>query len=646
MIGERMISTIRQRLKSRHPKAASIVRGKAWIWLVVLAPILISAIVWEPVVAQDQIESRVQVIEGYAQAGEGMAYRLSNLQNGQTLYAYVSAISGNLDPFTAIRQRPIEEDVLRTELQQQIDLFRMDGRASTETQSEIYSILFLAWDDDGGEGYDSALSYEIPTDGDYFLFVAGSPSGDSFGDYRLTIGLEAPQVLNGDIEPSGETFVFPEWASLSDRVVVSEMHGSLSAVEHEVVETLGALKPGETLYAYVEATSEDFAPVLVLEDFGGKVLRRANISREKYEATLSYRFEDLANNYQLRVIGAGIEGSDLDGAFRLLVGVNDSNVLKGQAKLTRESILREPIEVEIGVELQQITYVDQVGERFGAVAELEFSWKDQHLAFSPAECECEFRVLTRDEFTDYATEHWTLWPDFTVYNQQGNRWTQNQDVTVWPDGRARYFERFTTDFQAPDFKFDKLPFDTQNLYIRVQSKYPEEFFRYMNLPELSAIGNQLGEEEWDVVANQTEVSTNQDNSMFSLQFDVQRKVNFYVFRIIVPIVLVVVVSWIIFFLNDYTKRIEVASANLIVFVTFNFTISSELPKLGYLTFMDAILIGVFVVSALVVIFNVSLRRMELSGMEELARKLDKIALWAYPLLCGIGGLAAVGYFLV
>jgi hypothetical protein len=75
----------------------------------------------------------------------------------------------------------------------------------------------------------------------------------------------------------------------------------------------------------------------------------------------------------------------------------------------------------------------------------------------------------------------------------------------------------------------------------------------------------------------------------------------------------------------------VAGGNLLLFIAFNFTISNDLPRLGYLTFMDAIMISAFVVTALVLILSVYLKRIAESGKEELAQKIDRyVVRWLYP----------------
>jgi hypothetical protein len=102
-------------------------------------------------------------------------------------------------------------------------------------------------------------------------------------------------------------------------------------------------------------------------------------------------------------------------------------------------------------------------------------------------------------------------------------------------------------------------------------------------------------------------------------------------QVFIPILLIVGVSWITFFLRDYGRRIEVASANLLLFIAFSFSLSGNYPRLGYLTFMDYIMAAMFVLSALVVAYNVWLKRMEMGGQVDRADRIDRVMDWIYPL---------------
>jgi hypothetical protein len=100
----------------------------------------------------------------------------------------------------------------------------------------------------------------------------------------------------------------------------------------------------------------------------------------------------------------------------------------------------------------------------------------------------------------------------------------------------------------------------------------------------------------------------------------------------VHILVVIAVSWITFFLKDINRRIDMTAGNLLLLIAFNFTISDDLSRLGYLTCMDAVLISTFLMTAVVVVFNVALKRLELSGKQRLAARLDTPMTWLYPVM--------------
>jgi cell division protein FtsL len=100
---------------------------------------------------------------------------------------------------------------------------------------------------------------------------------------------------------------------------------------------------------------------------------------------------------------------------------------------------------------------------------------------------------------------------------------------------------------------------------------------------------------------------------------------------LLPLSVIIAVSWILFFLKDYAKRVDAAGANLLLFIAFNFAISNDLPRLGYLTFLDTLLISAFLVTAVVLILAVYLRRQDMKGRYTFVATVDRYVITFYPL---------------
>ncbi len=624
------------------------VRWRAWSAALVLL-ILVAGLLGSLREVRAQGAGQVQIVTGTIHPGEFFWYLMPDLQSDQTLYVHMQGTSGNLDPIIGLVDGDSDTEALEESYTTAIQGALIEGSDPLLAAEAAADDLFLVWDDDGGEGLAAAFSFTVPADGDYRLIVSNALSAlgqATFGDYQLLIGLDAPQVLSGEAEPTGEAIATLDTQASSPSMAVEEFRGSLTEGNTKETLELHEVREGDTFSVFVEATSGDLRPALVLMNYADKPVRTANLNGKETSASLEYTVEDRGRGYAIKIVGCcGERGST--GDYQLLVGVNAPDVLEGDVAPNDQTVIMEPIPVKIGIKMQQIVEVDEQNEFYTAVASLQMEWDDPALAFNPDSCDCVLKNYTDQNFDEFLVDVQGRWPEFTIYNQQGNRWTQNRVAVISQDGHAIYFERFSTNLQV-DFDFRKYPFDEEELLIQIDAIYPESAFYFTDLEGYSEISAEHGEDEFAIDDFETSITSEQAStqfttSRFTFGFGGPRHLDYYLFQIFIPLLLILVVSWVTFFLRDYRHRIEVASANLFVFIAFSFSLSDNYPRLGYMTLLDAVMLMTFVLSAMVVIYNVWLRWLEARDQAELADRIDSILDWLYPL--SIVGACVVLYLI-
>lgn len=581
--------------------------------------------------------SRIQVISGNIAAGEVVYYSLPNLKKGTTLYVYAHGTSGNLDPFLSLVPPGTDIPKVRKLFWDKVAAALKEGQDPLVVLPELAKRFLLAFDDDGGQGYAAAFKTMIQADGTYTLGVASTPAAKTFGGYRLILGLDAPEVLAGDGKGTSASIAILDTEALKPVRAVQQIEGTIAAEKPVTFFDLNPVHAGETLQVYLEATSGDLRPLLKLEDYGGKPLRFGNFGGKLKHAALKYTFPVDGSDYRLVVSGTAPDGTTTRGDFRLLLGINAPEVEKGEGKPDGRSIVRPPLRVEVALQLEQVTSVDQQAENFGAVGSFWLRWQDAKLAFRPDALRTRIRLFPGEEFFKFAEKEGIVWPAASFTNQQGKRWSQNQLVAVKPSGEAIYYERFSGTFQAPNFDFRRFPFDQQMFFFHIDALFSEDYFTFVPWEGMSEVGKKLGEEEWIIGPHETSVRSvpgelQQTRSRFVFDFPAHRHVTYYLVRIFLPMGIILAISWLSMMLRDYKKRVDVAAGNLLLFIAFNFTIGSSLPRLGYLTFMDSVLITTFAVGGINLVYNLLLTRMFERNPENRLFAFDRYMLGIQPLL--------------
>jgi len=296
---------------------------------------------------------------------------------------------------------------------------------------------------------------------------------------------------------------------------------------------------------------------------------------------------------------------------------------------------KTPVVVSVGLYITNLVAIDEARETFEVGGYLKGTWSDPRLALPAGETPAHGDAPR----TFKVQELWT--PPIQSANTISHR-TISYFLEADRNGLVTYVEAFDGVLSS-GFNLRKFPFDTQVLQFEYQPfvSSPSAFqFAPQSLPGTGISGDPHTElAAWRV----TEVSYRADKldsigfvpptRQAIFQIVVKRRSGFYIWKIFLPLLMLTLVPASVFWMDvkDIDWMLKVPMTMLLSMVAFEFSIARDLPRIGYVTFLDAVFFSSFVFCFVNIIELTLVYFLHRKEMRKTALKLHAAGRWAYPL---------------
>ena len=295
-----------------------------------------------------------------------------------------------------------------------------------------------------------------------------------------------------------------------------------------------------------------------------------------------------------------------------------------------------PVIVDIGLYVYGVSELDAGSNTFFMEGYIDLVWCDSRVKFEPAWPGQQHLYLEGDAAKELE-EIW--WPAFTFVNEVHKRDIENQEVIVSADGTVEYREKFGVKLQS-NFVMDNFPFDTQVLIAEIESfAWNSSIMKFHIEQDLIGFSEEFVIPEHELTGIDEHLETKQelrDRYPFSelvTELYVERVPTYYVTKVIVPLTLIVMISWAVFWMDcdDLASRMGISFTGVLTSVAYQFVVSESLPRHIYNTWLDNFVLLSFVMMMLTVFVNIIVNVLERKGEHYEARLADKICRVLFPL---------------
>ena len=295
-----------------------------------------------------------------------------------------------------------------------------------------------------------------------------------------------------------------------------------------------------------------------------------------------------------------------------------------------------PTKIATGVFVSQLRSLDAVSEEYQFVGHVRATWCDPRLAYDAAAVGARGRVYSGPDADELLKQIWFI--SAFPANRAGTLEITERVVRVAPDGTVHNDLNFSVQLHA-DFDLRRFPFDRQTLHLYVESyRWAADDLVFVRSEESTGFAADFTMQEWTIAGVSSEideVSTIRGDRAFSryvFEVEVARRSGFYLWKVMLPILIIVSISWSIFWMTDerLAGRSRITGSGVLTVVAYQFVVADGLPRIAYLTMLDKMMLVSFSLLAVTVVQSMLVTHYHESAPETAAR-IDRLSRWIFPL---------------
>lgn len=315
-----------------------------------------------------------------------------------------------------------------------------------------------------------------------------------------------------------------------------------------------------------------------------------------------------------------------------------------------------PVVVWASFQLNDLNEIDDTAETFQFSGILRLRWHDPRQAFDPAEAGVAEKFYQGSYQFDELAPAW--YPQILLANESGFFEVEAVLLRALPDGTQTLYASVDADAET-DLALRRLPFDAQHLeaVFEVLGMDASEVRlevapdHHVGLPEDARVPQWTLERVFLHTGERMapEIGPGRRVSQLLMGVDVQRR-PFFILRLIVfPLALIVALSWVVFWMDRSSlgDRIAVSFVGILTAVAYQFVVADLMPKVAYVTLIEAFLNLSFLVMCATVVVNLVVGAYDQAGRSDAGDRIDHQCRWIFPLaylgLVGVGTFAFVTF---